>query len=109
MAKFKNTYGISKLRIEDVKVKCFCPIGLAVCTYQVYIEVVPNEYIPDYLEVGEMVSKMEGKEYTLESAAAYIYEQMEDYIAPNEILVVVHCDDAKHMPATVYKSSKVED
>ena len=68
MAKFENADGISSIKMDGVSVKCFCPIGKSMCTYNVTIEMEPDKWIPDYIEVGAMIQLLEEKEYTLESA-----------------------------------------
>jgi NADPH-dependent 7-cyano-7-deazaguanine reductase QueF len=109
MAKFENKDNITSLKMDGIKVKCFCPIGKSLCTYQVTIEMEPVFEIPDYIEVGEAIAKMENEEYTLESAVAHIFQFMVNYVNPHKLTVTVRCEDAKHMPATVTKTKTAEE
>lgn len=104
MAKFENTDGILSIKMDGVLVMCFCPIGKTMCTYDVTIEMEPDEWIPDYLEVEAMIRLLEGKEYTLESACAEICNNVNGYVRPKKVSVVVKCEDARHMPAEVKKT-----
>lgn len=104
MAKFENTDGISSIKMDGVSVKCFCPIGKSMCTYNVTIEMEPDKWIPDYIEVGAMIRLLEEKEYTLESACAEICNNLNDYVNPKKASVTILCRDARHMPAEVKKT-----
>ena len=104
MAKFANLSGIGFIKMDGVSVKCFCPIGKSMCTYNVTIEMEPADLIPDYIEVGNMIQSLDGREFTLESACARICNDLNDYVSPKEVSVTVRCEDAKHMPAEVKKT-----
>lgn len=104
MAKFENTDGISSIKMDGVSVKCFCPIGKSMCTYNVTIEMEPDKWIPDYIEVGAMIQLLEEKEYTLESACAEICNNVNKYVRPKKVSVTILCKDARHMPAEVKKT-----
>lgn len=104
MAKFENVDGISSIKMDGVSVKCFCPIGKSMCTYNVTIEMEPDKWIPDYIEVGAMIQLLEEKEYTLESACAEICNNLNDYVNPKKVSVTTLCRDARHMPAEVKKT-----
>lgn len=104
MAKFANLSGISSIKMDGVSVKCFCPIGKSMCTYNVTIEMEPDKWIPDYIEVGNMIQSLNGREFTLELACARICSNLNDYVNPKEVSVTVRCEDAKHMPAEVKKT-----
>lgn len=104
MAKFKNIDGIGSIKMDGMSVKCFCPIGKSMCTYNVTIEMEPDKWIPDYIEVGAMIQLLEEKEYTLESACAEICNNLNDYVNPKKVSVTILCRDARHMPAEVKKT-----
>ena len=104
MAKFANLDGISSIKMDGVSVKCFCPIGKSMCTYNVTIEMEPADLIPDYIEVGNMIQTLNEREFTLESACAEICDNLNDYVNPKKVSVTIRCEDAKHMPAEVKKT-----
>lgn len=104
MAKFANLDNISSIKMDGVSVKCFCPIGKSMCTYDVTIEMEPDKLIPDYIEVGNMIQALNEREFTLESACAEICDNLNDYVNPKKVSVTIRCEDAKHMPAEVKKT-----
>ena len=104
MAKFANLDNISSIKMDGVQVKCFCPIGKSMCTYDVTIEMEPDKLIPDYIEVGNMIQALNEREFTLESVCAEICDNLNDYVNPKKVSVTIRCEDAKHMPAEVKKT-----
>lgn len=101
--KFKNKDDISKIKMDGMSVKCFCPIGQSLCTYNVTIVMEPDTEIPDYIEVCDMVNDLNSRELTIESAVARICNSVFEYVLPNRLEVTIRCNDAKHMPAEVTK------
>lgn len=102
MSCFANEMGISEIKFKQ-NIVCMCPIGKQYCTYQMYVEMVPDEVIPDYIEVGKWMGSMNAKSYTLEDATAEVFDYIGNEYMPLELKVTCKCDDAAHMPVTVVK------
>lgn len=99
MAHFANP-GIGKIQF-DYKIRCFCPIGQSMCTYEVGVDMEPGNVIPDYLIIQKFLDGMNEQTFTLEDAAMCIKRELTKMVDPYCLMVSVHCSDAKHFPATV--------
>ena len=54
MPKFKNEYGVSKIKYTQ-KCRCFCPIGKADYTNNFTVTITPKKWIPDYCEIDKFI------------------------------------------------------
>lgn len=104
MAKFGNTMGITRI-VMQFELKCYCTIGKTLCTYRVQVELEPNGYIPDYLEVQESVEEMNNHWYTMEAACEEIYGKIQAQVNNDYsyMKISVFCSDARHFPVEVVK------
>ena len=61
MPKFKNEYGVSKIKYTQ-KCRCFCPIGKADYTNNFTVTITPKKWIPDYCEIDKFIrEQLDGK------------------------------------------------
>lgn len=104
MARFENSMGITTIQMED-KVKCYCPIGKSLCTYELSIAMDVGSVIPDYIEVGTFLDEGISGVATLEQCCAEVYDYFYREYQPKYLMVEVRCNDAKHMPVMVRKES----
>ena len=104
MAQFKNTMGISEIAFAHT-VQCVCAIGKSLCTYDMVVEMVPDEVIPDYLEVQEFMDNEVHMHFlTMEDATAAVADYLNEAYSPASGTVSCLCSDARHFPVRVTKS-----
>lgn len=102
MSKFKNVQGISGITMFT-KLHCFCPLGKDWYTNNMEIYVIPDDTIPDYIEVEqEFKNNIEGKELLIEDAVSAVTDILKKY-EPVYINVVSEVDDATHLKVKVNK------
>lgn len=101
MPSFPNTARIDHIHLSGMEKDVFCPIGKTWCTYRIDIAMIPDQTIPDYLEIQEYIGEQCPTESTLEDFAAVVRDKMVEMCKPLSVEVSVFCDDAKHMPARV--------
>lgn len=99
MASFENKFNISEIRMRR-RLHNLCTIGQDWFTSNLEIVLVPNEIIPDYIEVDKSIQKLEGKELVIEEIVNYILEDLKEY-KPSYIRVTSKVDDATHLPVEV--------
>lgn len=99
MASFENKFNISEIRMRR-RLHNLCTIGQDWFTSNLEIVLVPNEIIPDYIEVDKSIQKLEGKELVIEEIVNYILEDLKGY-KPSYIRVTSKVDDAMHLPVEV--------
>lgn len=104
IARFENRYDITKIRMTK-KIHNLCTIGQDWFTNNLEIEFIPNEIIPDYIEVDEMIQKFEGKELVIEELLSGILNELKEY-KPLYVKVVSKVDDAMHLPVEVIAEYK---
>lgn len=97
---------ISKIHISP-NAKCFCPIGKDWYTNMFTIEMVPDNIIPDYVEVDEFVQKsINGKDLLIEQAVNTLYNFMKETYQPKSLKVSSSVGDAAHSYVFVTKEDQ---
>ena len=99
MARFNNTYNISKIFMKK-RIHNLCTIGQDWFSNNLEITMIPGNIIPDYIEIDEMVQKYDEKEYIIEEVIDKIIEELKEY-KPKYVKVVSKVDDAKHLEVYV--------
>lgn len=99
MARFDNNYNISMIKMNK-RIHNLCTIGQDWFTNNVYIELIPDKVIPDYIEVDNDIQDFEGRELVIEELVNGILEKLKQY-NPKYIKVVSKVDDAMHLPVEV--------
>ena len=104
MPKFANVAEIDRIKM-CFTVQCYCTIGKTLCTYEVVVDLVPTDVIPDYLEVQESVNDLNCHWYTMEAACAEIFERVLEQVDHRcaSLCVRLCCGDARHFPVEVTK------
>lgn len=101
MPGFPNTARIDHIHLSGMEKEVFCPIGETWYTYRIDITMIPNQTIPDYLEIRECIDEQCPTESTLEDFAAAVRDKMAEMYEPLSVEVSVFRDDAKHMSVGV--------
>lgn len=104
MASFKNDYNITNIKMKR-KLHNLCTIGQDWFTSNLEIEFIPNEIIPDYIEIDRDIQKYESKELIIEELVNNILQDLKQY-KPNYIKVTSKVDDAMHLPVEVIAEYK---
>lgn len=104
MAKFKNTMGITNIKMF-ANLQAFCTIGKAFFTASMTIELTPGEIIPDYIEVEDYIRALSGQTLLIEDCVDLVFNYVTENYKPLKLVVSAHTGDAKHMPVTVEKQS----
>ena len=82
MPKFKNEYGVSKIKYTQ-KCRCFCPIGKADYTNNFTVTITPKKWIPDYCEIDEFIrEQLDGKSLVIEDAVCKLKQWLTGEIHP---------------------------
>lgn len=99
----KNEMGISKIRIEE-SLKCICTISEKPYTNQLIITLTPDEVLPEYISLHELIQELTMKHLIIEEAVASVLDIIKESIDPLEIRVTSYVEDAPHPIVTVTKS-----
>lgn len=105
---FKNSQGFTSFSIEG-KYHAYCPMGNAWYSGNLRISVDNPYMIPDYCDVDEFVSKLNGTEVIIEDAVEQVFSFMADQVRSGFLCVTCCSNDAAHSPVTVTKSSQIVD
>lgn len=104
MARFENKYNISEIKMYK-KIHNLCTIGQDWFTNNLEINFIPNEIIPDYIEIDKMIQSYEAKELIIEEVVNGILEDLKQY-KPKYIKVKSEVNDAMHLPVEVIAEYK---
>lgn len=102
--KFENTQGITEIRMNK-NVRAFCPMGNDWYCGRVDIILTPGEYIPDYVEVDQFFSTLDGKQLILEEVVNEVFNYFVKEYSPYGLEVSCYSNDAVHLPVTVTKKA----
>ena len=101
MPKFKNEYGVSKIKYTQ-KCRCFCPIGKADYTNNFTVTITPKKWIPDYCEIDKFIrEQLDGKSLVIEDAACKLTQWLTGEIHPYWVEVESDVTDGVHGHVTV--------
>lgn len=96
MPKFKNEYGVSKIKYTQ-KCRCFCPIGKADYTNNFTVTITPKKWIPDYCEIDKFIREsLEGESLVIEEAAYKLKQKIVEDVHPRKVTVESAVNDAVH-------------
>ena len=101
MAKFSNEMGITEIHMKIKNVKMFCPIGKAWYTGNYNIIFVPDQTIPDYIEIQEWIDEnLTSQSFTIEYSCSKLRDYLNTY-NPHYVKVDCNVTDAAHFEVTV--------
>lgn len=103
MERFEHTQGLNSIRIKCSVPHIYCPIGKATYTADVTIDLTPNQYLLDYVEVENFMKNYSGKQMIIEDVCAGIYSYILKEYEPVWFKVTIEVNDAVHCPVTVTK------
>lgn len=96
MPKFKNEYGVSKIKYTQ-KCRCFCPIGKADYTNNFTVTITPKKWIPDYCEIDKFIREsLEGESLVIEEATYKLKQKIIEDVHPRKVTVESAVNDAVH-------------
>ena len=104
MARFENKYNITEIKMHK-KIHNLCTIGQDWFTNNIEIIMIPDEIIPDYIEIDNSIQEIESKELVIEEVVYKIVEILKEY-KPRYIKVISKVDDAMHLPVEVVAEYK---
>lgn len=106
MPKFKNEYGVSKIKYTQ-KCRCFCPIGKADYTNNFTVTITPKKWIPDYCEIDKFIrEQLDGKSLVIEDAVCKLKQWLTGEIHPYRVEVESDVTDGVHGHVTVTVSGR---
>ena len=98
--KFPNEYNIKQIKLKRT-IKPFCPIGKSDYKAKVVIFFTPGKWIPEYIQLTDMLDFFNGSNLTIEELAALIKETLEIEYKPEDLHVAVKAKSKKHCPVTI--------
>lgn len=96
---FSNDYCVSRIELSG-RVKHFCPLGNDWCSTAVEITATNLENIPDYCDVTEFLSALDGQSLTIEDLGKRVYDFMKKQ-TNGCVFVTLTTADARHISAKV--------
>lgn len=108
MSAFSNTMGVNEIEMT-ITARAFCPLGKDGYTNNFTILFLPNEVIPDYLDIEKWVNEniIESQVLTIEDSVSVIFKYLNDTYKPKFLTVHSYVDDAVHFPVKVTKHLQV--
>lgn len=103
MTKIENTMSITEVEVYGA-VQCFCPIGKEYFNGEITVTMVPNQFIPDYIELEKFIRNLSGSSLLVEDCVCSIYEHIMDNYLPHKLKVECFTDSAAHYPVKVVRS-----
>ena len=102
MAAFKNDIGITGIHMKINYVKVYCPIGKVWYTGNYDVTFIPDQIIPDYIEIQDWVDKnLSTHELTIEQSCANLREYLNKYYNPHYVNIICNVNDAAHFEVKV--------
>lgn len=97
--KFANEYNVSKI-VMSGRVRHHCPLGKDWVSTDITIEVENPKTIPDYCDVTQYLTTLDGRELILENLCWLVHKYAKEQTGAT---VTVHGEtkDAVHIPAVV--------
>lgn len=100
-----HTQNLSGIRF-NFTLQLYCPQGNEHYTAKVKVHMLPDEYLPDYVELDKVFRQGCGEELIIEDAVEWVYDLIWDRYKPYALTVEANVEDAIHFDVQVSKSSE---